>query len=194
MNTRMRSLRFTLLISLFAAPAALAQTVQGVAEDFSGLAEPRASIVVIDDAGRETRGRLLHFDPESLTMTAAGRDLTFDRQHVASVYQRGDSLTNGMMIGLVTGAGFGFASGAFGTDCGALFDVRPCTDGEKARLGAAFGGVFGAIGMGIGAGVDALMIGRRLLYERPRRSEVPTVSISPSVAPSSTRLSLTVAW
>lgn len=195
MNIHLRSVRFAVLVSLFATPAALAQTVSGVAQDFSGLEGTRSSIVVIDDAGNETTGRLLRFDAESLTMTAAGRDVTFDRQHVTRVYQRGDSLKNGMIIGFVTGAAFGIAAGVGGTDCGGFFEqARTCTGGEKARLGAVFGGVFGALGLGIGVGIDALITGRGLLYERPRRSEGPGISIVPSFARSSTKLSLTVAW
>jgi hypothetical protein len=165
------------------------------AKDFSGLKGIRPSIVVIDGAGKETRGQLLRFDLESLTiMTAARSELTFERQDVARVYERGDSLKNGMMIGLVTGAVIGIAAGVSGTDCGGFFEgVRSCTGGEKARLGAIGGAVFGALGLGVGAGIDALMNGRRLVYETPRPSG-PTISIVPFTANSITRLSLTVAW
>jgi hypothetical protein len=165
------------------------------AKDFSGLQGIRPSIIVIDEAGKETRGRLLRFDPESLTMmTAAGLESTFARRDVTRVYERGDSLKNGMMIGLATGAAIGIAAGVSGTDCGGFFErVRSCTGGEKARLGAIGGAVFGALGLGVGAGIDALMTGRRLVYETPRPSG-PTISIAPLTANSMMRLSLTVAW
>lgn len=193
-NVTMHSLRFAFLICLFAVSEASAQTAQGVAEDFSGLRGGRA-IAVIDDSGKETRGRLLRFTPDSLTMTVDGRDLVLDRQHVTTIYERGDSLKNGMRIGLLAGAAVGIAAGVIGTDCGGLFEeVRSCTGAEKVRLAAVGGGVFGAIGMGIGVGIDALITGRRLLYERPRRAKVPAISIVPSFAPSSTRLMLSVAW
>jgi hypothetical protein len=84
------------------------------------------------------------------------------------VYERGDALRNGTLIGLLAGAAFGIASGVSGTDCGGYFErARPCTAGEKARLALVFGGSFGAIGAGIGAGIDPLKTGRRLLYQRP---------------------------
>lgn len=194
MNISVLSLRLAFLISLVATPTALAQTMQGVPEDFSGLGRNGSSIIVVDDAGKETRGRLLRFDLESLTMTVEGRDLTFERQHVTRVYQRGDSLKNGMTIGLVTGAVVGIAAGVSGTDCGGFFAARPCTGGDKARLGTVGGAVFGALGMGVGAGIDALITGRRLVYERPRRSAGPAISIAQSFTSSIHRLSLTVAW
>jgi hypothetical protein len=108
-------------------------------------------------------------------MTAAGLELTFARRDVTRVYERGDSLKNGMMIGLVTGAVIGIAAGVSGTDCGGFFTgVRSCTGGEKARLGAIGGAVFGTLGLGVGAGIDALMIGRRLVYETPRPQATPS--------------------
>jgi len=101
-------------------------------------------------------------------MAVEGRELLLDRQHVQSVYERGDALRNGTLIGLLAGAAFGIAGGVSGTDCGGYFErARPCTAGEKARLALVFGGAFGAIGAGIGAGIDALKTGRRLLYQRP---------------------------
>ena len=106
----------------------------------------------------------------------------------------GDSLKNGMMIGLVTGAAIGIAAGVSSTDCGGFFAVRPCNDGDKARLGVVGGAVLGALGMGVGVGIDALMTGRRVVYERPRRSGGPSISIAPSFAPSIKTLSLAVAW
>jgi hypothetical protein len=186
---------FTLLIGLFAAVDLSAQTAPGVTGDFSGLADTRPSIAVIDDAGKETRGRLLSFDPDRLTLRVGGRDQTFDRQHVTGVYQLGDSLKNGARNGFIIGAALGVTAGAAGTDCGDFWvGVRSCTGGEKVRLAAVAGGVLGALGMGIGAGIDALITGRRVLYERPRGTETLAISIVPSLAHARKTLALTVAW
>jgi hypothetical protein len=182
-------------VCLFAAADVSAQTPQGVTGDFSGLADTRPSIAVIDDAGKETRGRLLNFDPDRLTMRAGGHDLTFDRQHVTGVYQLGDSLKNGARNGFIIGAALGIAAGAAGTDCGDFWvGVRSCTGGEKVRLAAVAGSFMGGLGMGIGAGIDALITGRRVLYERPRGAEAPAISIIPSLAQTRKTLALTVAW
>jgi hypothetical protein len=130
-----------------------------------------------------------------LTITVEGRDLVFDRQHVRTIYERGDSLKNGTIIGLLAGATLGIVAGVGGTDCGGFFEaVRSCTGGEKVRLAAVSAGVFGAVGVGIGAGIDALIRGRRLLYERPRPSGVPAISVMPSFAPSGARLLLRATW
>lgn len=185
----MRSLGWVFVISAVATPAAQAQSTASGADDFSALMGTRSSIIVIDDAGKETRGRLLRADRESLTMTAAGRELTFERQQVTSVYERGDSLKNGMYIGLVTGAAVGIAAGV-SSDCGGFFVRRACTAGDTARLAA----VGSALGMGVGLGIDALRTGRRLVYDRPRRSAHHTILVAPAFAPSITTLSLAVAW
>ena len=194
MSFSMRSLALVFVISAVATPAARAQTTASGAEDFSALVGTRSSLIVIDDAGKETSGRLLRADRESLTMTAAGRELTFERQHVTSVYERGDSVKNGMYIGLVTGAAVGIAGGVSSTQCGGFFGARACTGGDKARLAAIGGTMLGALGMGIGVGIDALITGRRLVYDRPRRSARRTILIAPALAPSMTTLSLAVAW
>jgi hypothetical protein len=192
MKISMRVLRFTFLTSVVATVQASAQTPR-VADDFSALAGTGPSIVVLDDAGKETKGRLVRFDPQSFTMTAGGRDLTFDRQHVTRVYQRGDPLKNGMLIGLVTGAAIGFAGGVSISDCG-FFVPQPCSARTKARVGAVLGGMLGAIGLGIGVATDALITGRRLIYERPRRAESAAIFIVPSFARSSASVSLNVGW
>jgi hypothetical protein len=168
--TALRALLMAFLIGVFPVSEISAQPTQGVVGDFSGLSglAGRPTITVVDDSGREINGRLLRFTPDSLTMAVEGRELLLDRQHVQSVYERGDALRNGTLIGLLAGAAFGIAGGVSGTDCGGYFErARPCTAGEKARLVLVFGGAFGAIGAGIGAGIDALKTGRRLLYQRP---------------------------
>lgn len=182
--TAMRSLRMAFLICLFPLSEVSAQPTPA-AVDFSGLSglAGRRTIAVVDDAGREIDGRLLHFTPDSLTMAVGGRELVLDRQHVQAVYERGDSLRNGTLIGLLAGAAFGIAGGVSGTDCGGYFErARSCTAGEKARLGLVFGGAFGAIGAGIGAGVDALKTGRRLLYQRSP-SPQPASPARPNILP-----------
>jgi hypothetical protein len=168
-------------VCLFIASGASAQTAEP-RHDFSSLAATQTSVDVIADSGRQTRGRLLRFDAESLTLESDRREITFDRQHVAQVYQRGDSLKNGMLIGLGIGAGMGVVTGTT-SDCGGFFEpARPCTAGENAQRALVLGGVFGAIGMGIGAGIDALFTGRRLLYDAaaPRRPASMTMSAGAS--------------
>jgi hypothetical protein len=186
-------LALSIVISLSTVSDARAQTPQTRSEDFGGLTAGR-EITVFDDGGSETRGRLLRFTADSLTIVADRRVLVFDRPQVYRVYARGDPLKTGMLIGFLTGAAFGIAAG-LGTDCGGfLGPIRPCTGGEKLRLVAVGSGVFGALGLGLGAGIDALITGRRLVYLRPPRAEAPTVTFGPSFGPSGAGLVLSVAW
>jgi hypothetical protein len=128
-------------------------------------------------------------------MRAGDQEVMFDRQQVKTIYERGDSVRNGRNIGFFVGAALGVAAGAFGSECGGFFEsARSCTADEKVRLGLVGGGLFGLVGLGLGAGVDAMIVGRRLLYEQPGRIGVRSIAVEPSVAASGTRLLLSVAW
>jgi hypothetical protein len=173
------------------APAATAQTA--AEQDFSGLAGTRTSIEVIGDTGSATRGRLLRFDANSVSLESGHREITFDRRQVARIYQRGDSLKNGMFIGLGVGAALGSTVGLT-SDCGGLFEAaRRCTGSEKARRAAILGSTLGALGMGIGVGVDALFSGRRLLYER-RSTPAAGIVLRPTVGPVGAALAVSMWW
>ncbi len=73
-----------LLICICALSRASAQTAPALADDFSVLSGVR-TVTVVDDAGRETTGRLVHVTPESLTMKVDGREHVFERAHVTTV-------------------------------------------------------------------------------------------------------------
>jgi hypothetical protein len=177
---------------LFTAAAASAQT-RSTPTDFSGLMPTQTSVDVIADTGKTTRGRLLRFDADSLTIETGGREITFDRQHVERIYRRGDSLKNGMFTGLGIGAGLGIVAGV-GADCGGLFGpVTSCSGREKLNRATVLGGILGAIGMGIGVGVDALFTGRQLVYDRGRRT-IASIRVVPEIGRSGGGLAATLAW
>jgi hypothetical protein len=183
-----------LFICLGTLSDASAQPARGAASDFSSLDRAR-DIAVVDDAGSETKGRLVRFTPESLTMKMVdGRERVFERPYVATIHAVGDPLKNGMVYGLLVGAPLGIVAGAAVGECGGYEEWRPCTRTEKLYLGAVGGAMLGAMGLGVGAIVDNLIGRRTLLYERPARSRVPAVSIAPSVTLSGARLLLTAAW
>jgi hypothetical protein len=162
-----------------------------MAQSFSGLAATGTQVTVIDDAGNETRGRVLRVEPEALTIEVRRLEVTMERQHIAQVYQRGDSLKNGALSGLVTGAMAGMFMGATQQNCG-LFAYVSCTAADRATFAALFGGVLGAFGTGIGVGIDALVTGHRLLYENPPTRA--SVEIVPSFERSRSGLALALRW
>ena len=177
-----------------------AQTTPSKTEGFSGIANGR-TIMVIDDTGIETSGRLLRFTAEELTIAVDGRDRTFERRRVEAIYQRGDSVKNGMAIGFFVGAAAGFATGVRRTECGDhdyvtgyQYSHVPCTGTEKVTEGLTIGALTGLLGVGIGAGIDKIIPGRRLLYERPKQAGTTVFSIVPSLAPSRLGLLTSVSW
>jgi hypothetical protein len=195
----MRQHRGTVVIAalmLLRLSSASAQTRQApeptTVEDFSTLAAPGTKVSVVDDAGHETRGRVLRFGPEALTIEVRRREVTIDRPNIAQIYQRGDSLKNGALRGLVTGGLLGVFAGVTVQNCGLFAYVR-CTAGDKASLAALFGGVLGAFGTGIGVGVDALVTGRRLLYESSPPAPA-AFEITPSFGRAGASVALALTW
>jgi hypothetical protein len=190
---RLPALILAALMSLPGLCAASAQTTKVVVNDFTGL-DGAESILVVDDAGHATKGHLLRFSPDQLTIKVDGRDLVFDRQQVTSIHAVGDSLNNGMLIGQFTGVAIGVAAG-LGSECGGFLEpARPCDSGEKFVLAGVGGALFGAAGLGIGIAVDALWRDRRLVYHKAQQPGVATISIVPALAPSGARMLLTMAW
>jgi hypothetical protein len=127
---------------------ASAQTAPAGGENFSGLLGGR-TVSVIDDSGRETTGRLLLFTQDTLTMKVNGGDVVFDRKNVAAVFERGNSVKKGLIIGALSGPALGL--------------VALATDGPSAEL-AVGTLIFSAIGVGVGVAVDAMIPGKRLVY------------------------------
>lgn len=191
---RLPALCLASLISLLGLCVASAQTTEVVVGDFSDLGGAE-TIIVVDDVGHATKGHLLRFSPDQLTMTVDGRNLVFDRQQVTTIQAVGDSLKNGMLIGLFTGIAIGSGAGLAAAECTGYNDVvRPCDDGEKLLLANVGGVLGGGAGLGIGTALDALMRNRRLVYHRAQASGLPAVSIVPALTPSGSKLLLTVTW
>jgi hypothetical protein len=174
-------------------PAAAAAQPRTSDSGFDALATPGASIVVHEENGRKTSGRLLRLDAASLTIEVRGNEHTVEREHVARVYQQADSLKNGLWIGLGLGAALGIVTGAAATDCG-FFVPQRCTGSDKAQIAAVLGGVLGAIGMGAGVGIDALAPHRRLLFEAHPRGGHAAFTVAPKLGPTKAGVRATVAW
>jgi hypothetical protein len=181
------------LAVLFALSVTPASAQPRTAQDFSGLASGR-TVIVATDSGVETSGRLLRLSDEELTLKVGDRDQTFVRTQVAAIYERGDSIKNGALIGLMTGAALGAAAGT-NTTCGGFWvGLRPCSFNEKVRFAMVGGAIFGSIASAIGIGIDAMIPGRHLLYEKPTDATTPAISIAPSLSRSRAGLSTRVSW
>ena len=168
------------IVSLFTIADVSAQTTTARSEGFRGLALGR-TIVVVDELGRETRGRLVRFTPDTLMMLVASSEVSVDRRRVASVYTRGDSIWNGMAIGAAAGAVLGVTS---------LQASR--TQGD---LDQAAAGILPILGAGIGTALDAVIRRKRVVYERqPGQTTGAALSLLPAVGASRAGLSMRMSW
>lgn len=185
---------FGLTLGSAALSTVAAQPAPSGPADFSGVGRSR-KVAVVDDAGRETRGRVLRVQPDVLTLSVDGRTVVFALRDVAAVHGIGDPLRNGMLIGLAVGGGFGILAGAVGTECGGFFEaVRECSPAEKFRLGAVGGAVFGLVGLGMGAAVDRVISRRTVLYVRGPRPGAMAIAVTPRFAPAGAAVRVTATW
>ena len=120
------------------------------------------TIYVTDDAGRQTEGKLLRLEPDSVVMLIEGAEQRFDAARVRRIDRRGDSLKNGAWIGAALGVLFGSITAGI-SDC-------PGDDPGGECTGFRIGTFAGALGIytAIGVGVDALIPGRTRVFDAGR--------------------------
>src|SRR5690349_2151483 len=137
-----RSVGYAMVIILVSISETAAQTPSTA--DTRGR-EAGRMYVVVDDSGKETKGKLVRFTPEALTLAVKGREVVFDHRKVTAVFERGDSLKNGMIFGVLPG----------------LLALVTAGDDDFAQAGSI---ALMTIGLAAGAGIDALIQGRHLVY------------------------------
>lgn len=135
------------------------------------------TIYVTDDAGRQTQGKLLRLEPDSVVMLVEGAEQRFDAARVRRIDRRGDSLKNGALIGLGIGVGLGVVTAS----------ISDCLDGDGPGSSCVGGRiVLTAVSTGlytaIGAGVDALIVGRTRIYDAGRSTTAVRSLSGPQVA------------
>ena len=146
---------------------------QGVASSFDQLGvlvKPGDKIIVVDVTGRETEGRLRTLSRDRLTLVTAAGPRDLGEVDVALIRQRrGDSLTNGAIIGAVAGTAYYLTLAAILSD----------SDGGDVIVSTAIVGGVLAAGMGAaaGAGIDALITHRQVIYRKATGAN--RVSVSP---------------
>lgn len=164
-----RSLLASLLIlSSAAAAAAQPPDVSPAGQSMPSLQElrnfvrPGETIYVVDAQGEETKGRLLNILDGSITLAVDGTRRDFSAEFIRQIDRtRRDSVKNGVLIGLATGAMAGYSIGR-------RWDSPTCPRagiecGQGGTTGA-FGGAFwGAIGGWI---TDALIRTRETIFAR----------------------------
>jgi hypothetical protein len=158
---RLKNIALLIVFSASTSAAALAQTPQGATSNLETLLRPGMTVWITDTSGREEKTRIQGVSGAVITATADGDIRRFDTADVTRVRVReSDSLLNGALIG----AGTAVATGLF--MCSLMEPWENCRDDVGPML------QIGAIGAGIGIGVDALIRGRRTIYEGGKTSSL----------------------
>lgn len=135
-------------------------SAQGIARSFDQLqllVRSGDAVTVRDAQGRETSGRIESLSASTLTIGKGAARRDFREADVTTIRQRRqDSLGNGALWGVVSGA--------------ALFAVSLTGGGETGleSVGDAVGAglLLGGIGAAIGVGIDALIARQQVIFQR----------------------------
>lgn len=155
----LKRIALLILLSGSAGSAVSAQTPQGAKPNLETILSPGMTVWITDSGGREEQTRIVGVSGDIVT-TTAGDDIrrlrTMDITRVR--VRHSDPVINGALIG----AGVAVASGLF--LCRLTEPWENCRDdvGPMLRIGA--------VGAGIGIGIDALIRGRRTIYDAAQGS------------------------
>lgn len=156
------AIRVATLLALLPVCTVQAQPAQTLA-DVRLYTEPGDTLRVRHSDGRLTMGDLRSVSADGLLLDVDGQLVTIPVTEMREVGTTSDSLRNGALVGLGTGAAIGMLlSISSGTSGDGLVDAA--TAGPAALIGVVGGA---AAGVGIGIGIDALVRRYRVLYQAP---------------------------
>ena len=153
-SIRLERIAALILFAAWTGSAVSAQTPQGDTRSLDTTLTPGMTVWITDSAGREEKTRITGVSGGIVTATAGDEIRRLRATDVMRVRVRhSDPVINGALIG----AGAAVASGLF--LCRLTETWENCRDdvGPMLRIGA--------LGAGIGIGIDALLRGRRTIYE-----------------------------
>jgi hypothetical protein len=159
--------------------APLSAAAQAVASNFQELrfkVKPGDTVYVTDDAGQERKARILELSRSSLLLAMDATRLDLSENNVKRIRQRlSDPLLNGAAIGAVSVM-------TLATVSSIAFSDR--SEGETfGWADAGFILYLGAIGAGVGIGIDALIQGRKIIYETSGTISRRSFGVSPMLSP-----------
>jgi hypothetical protein len=150
----LKCIALLVLLSVSTSSVAQAQTPRAADSNLEALLVPGMTAWITDSSGREEKTRIGSVSGGIVTTTVGEDTRRFRTTDITRVRARdSDSVLNGALIG----AGTGIASG--------LFLCRLTEPWEVCRSNVGPLLTIGAIGAGIGIGIDALMRGRKTIYE-----------------------------
>jgi len=132
---------------------------QDVATNFQELrlkVGPGVTIYVTEPAGGEYAAKVVSISSSALVVNMDGKERELTEAAVRRIRQRlPDSLWTGALVGLGIGAGLGGLAAAFSDSCS--------YEGGMQCVGPAV--TTGLVGAGAGVGIDALIKGKKVIYE-----------------------------
>ena len=134
--------------------------------------KPGDTVSMTNTAGRQAEGVVRGVGPSALTVLVAGREEQWALAETREIWRRGDSLRNGVVIGIIAGTGAGLVGG---------YALASLYENETGSGSEAFISMV-ALGLGgggaLGAAFDAMHKGRTLVHRQstPKVLVVPTLS------------------
>jgi hypothetical protein len=129
-------------------------------------------IYVRDETGNEQRAKVVSLTPELLIVSIGGTRREFTDRSTLRIRQRqSDSPWTGGIIGGGVGLGLGVLAASFSEECSHNTASTGCAAPVLWLTG---------LGMGVGLGIDALIQGRKVIYEPTRKSA--RVVVAPLIA------------
>jgi hypothetical protein len=169
---RVRVIAAVAFLFLTAASGAQAQAIARSFDELRLKVAPGDAIYVTDTDGSERRARLLELSSSTLVLDFGRDSRTFTERDVQRIRKRApDSLWTGALIGAGVGAALGAFAVSFSEDC--TYRFSSCAGPALSMT---------AMAAGIGIGIDALIQGRKVIYE-PGSRKAPGVSVRPMLAP-----------
>ena len=171
-------------VPLGAVPCAHAQVAPTTFAELRLKAEPGDTIYVTEANTRERRAKILDLSRSSLLVTIDGRPRELTEAKVTRIRRRmPDPIWNGAAIG----AGVYFGLGAIMVAALGEGECGGRCMGINAALAAGIGG-------SLGAGIDALIEGRKTIYELPGRGSSRHLAVRPLLSANLKGLSASVVW
>ena len=141
-------------------------------------------VLVTDARGEEHKGKILELSTSALALDSGRvRTLSASEVRVIQEWQR-DSLKNGALIGLATGAGLALTGIVW------ICHYEECEWNASAAVAV---GVYAGIGAAIGTGIDALIPGRKRVVYRAGEASA-RVSLTPVITPNRKAVALSFSF
>jgi hypothetical protein len=173
------ALTWSAVFLFVSAPLVLAQDVATNFEELRLKVRPGATVYVTDENGREYAATVVSISATTLAVSVGGKDRRLEQVSVRRIRQRlPDSLWSGVLIGGGIGVALGALSVGLSDDCSGGCAASPV--------------ISGAMFAAIGAGIDALIKGKKVIYE-PSAGRLAW-SLSPVVAPRAAGARVTLAF